>query len=664
MTFLFPLIGLIVGIICGNLMINLSWGIIPVAVAVCVNLWLLKKGSNPLGALKYNHVHKIWILFLFIGVGFFVSYYHRPSDIPDSLLENIAGGKGEVKEIRSFANGDRITLNLNSVADNKGNVTECRNIKILLYTNGLSSKIGDIIIFKGKLTPIADNPNYPESGYASRLKREGILYKASAFADNIRITGYNNSLMAKSAGWRDRIEIALEKSSLNRGAIDYLIAFMLGDKSFLNDDIKESFSNNGVAHILALSGMHVAIIMGILMCICFPLAFMGLDKPRYWIALTGIWIYAFLSGLAPSTFRAAIMLTFIILALTFQRRRNVANALVASSIVIIALDPAAIYDPGLQLSLLSVACILMFPTQLNPVNRNLRPKLYVITSSVLVSLVAAMGTWVLVSYYFKRIPLMFLPANLLILPFLPIYMTIALLYIGFLMFGIDMHVLATFLNFGYNAIMYLLDAISTLGQFTIDFRATLPMVILWILGLLVLGYAINRKKKVVTVTLGILFLFLSILAGPFLASSSNDCMIFQKNYKEISMIFYKNGESQKEIFPKNTVSCLSKGSSDIFTIDCKNFIDSLPRLITKSEPVLNSINKSFKAKKRKRYLLISEGVGEISLKNIPGINYFDKVILHSSLRKKREKQLIEEARNLGLTSIHSLRLDGPLEVEL
>ncbi len=664
MTFLFPLLGIIVGIICGNLMVNLLWGIIPVAVTVCINLWLLKKAKSPLGALKYNHFHKIWILFLFIAAGFIISYYHRTSEIPESELEHIIGGKGEVKEITTYANGDRITLNLKSVADNKGNVSECRNLKILLNTNGFSTKIGDLIVFKGKLIPIVDNPNIPKSGNASRLKREGILYKTTAYSDNIRIVGFHNSIPAKSAVCRDKIEIALEKSSLNRGTIDFLVAFMLGDKSFLSEGIKESFNNNGVAHILALSGMHVAIIMGILMCICFPLALVGFYKSRYWIALVGIWIYAFLSGLAPSTFRAAIMLTFIILALTFQRRRNAGNALLASTIVIIALDPSAIFDPGLQLSFLSTACILMFATQLNPVNKFSRPKLYILSSSILVSLVATMGTWVLVSYYFKRVPLMFLPANLLILPLLPLYMTLALIYIGLLLIGVDLQLLASILNAGYNFMISLLDTISTLGLFTIDFRATLPMVIFWIIGILVLGYAINKRKKVATFTMGILFLFLSFLAGPMLASSSSDCMIFQKNYKEISMIIYKNGVLQKEIFPKNAVGFFSKESSDIYTIDCRNFLDSFPKLISKGEPVFNSLQRSYKAKKRKRYLLISEGVGSISLQNIPHIKYFDKVILHSSLRKKHEKQLIEEAVNMGLSSIHSLRLDGPLEVEL
>ena len=88
-------------------------------------------------------------------------------------------------------------------------------------------------------------------------------------------------------------------------------------------------------------------------------------------------------------------------------KRNAGNALLAACLVILLMDPSAVYDVGLQLSFLSVASILLFVSQLNPINRHLHPRLHLITSSILVSLVATLSTWVLVSYYFKRIPILF-----------------------------------------------------------------------------------------------------------------------------------------------------------------------------------------------------------------------------------------------------------------
>ncbi|MDE5674554.1 MAG: hypothetical protein K2I44_04305, partial [Muribaculaceae bacterium] len=117
-------------------------------------------------------------------------------------------------------------------------------------------------------------------------------------------------------------------------------------------------------------------------------------------------------------------------------------------------------------------------------------------------------------------------------------------------------------------------------------------------------------------------------------------------------------------FPRNMVSRVKRKQSEIISIDCKGFADSIPAWLRSGEELYSSFNKAYKSKKRKRYLLLSSGLGDIPLKDIPGLEQFDRIILHSSIRKKKEKALLEEARKLGLSNMHSLRLDGPLEVDL
>lgn len=664
MTFILPLSALVAGILLGDHLNGPVWGLIPVVLAVCLYLFLLFKSKTPLRALRLNPVHHVWVFFLFLGIGVFTSVYHKPYEFSQDELNSVIGAEGEVMDIQSFAGGDLLEVKLLNIVDKSGKISGCGNSKILLSTDGISTKKGDIIMYKGKLSPIVDDPNYRSVGYTDRMRRNGFLYRSTANADNIKIKGFNNSLFSRSSLWRDKIEICLEKSSLDRNTVDFLIAFLLGDKSFISAETKNSFSNAGVAHVLALSGMHVAIVMGIFMMLLFPLALAGLNRPRYWIAVVGIWIFAFLTGFAPSTFRACIMATFVVISLSFQRRRNAGNALLASCFVILLLTPSAIYDVGLQLSFLSVASILMFAAQLNPVNRHLHPRLHFVTSSVLVSLVATMGTWVLVSYYFKRIPLLFLPANLIILPFLPLYMFVAIIYTGLLMFGIDLSVFAYILDKGYSFFIYIIDSIASIGNYTLDFKATLPIVVLWIIGILVLGYAINKRQKMAVFIIASIFLIGSVIAAPFLAASPADSMIFQRKYRDISMVFYEKNEESHTVFPRNMVSRIIRNQSEIISVDCKGFADSIPVWLKSGEQLYSKYDKVYKSKKKKRYLLLSSGFGDLSLKDIPGLDKFDKVILHSSIRKKKEKALIEEAKNMGLSTIHSLRLDGPLEEEL
>ncbi|MDE6095738.1 MAG: ComEC family competence protein [Muribaculaceae bacterium] len=664
MPFLIPLSALIAGILLEDYLEGPVWGFIPVAFALGLYLFILLRSKTPLNAFKLNPFHKIWVFLLFSGIGYFAAFYHKPDVLDQTELNSVVGAEGEVIESKAYARGDVLKVQLYNLIFKSGETRECKNLKILLSTDGFSTKRGDIIIFKGILSPISDDPNYHSDGYADRMNRKGYIYRAKAASDDISLKGYNNSIYARSESWRDKIGIALEKSSLARQTSDFIAALLLADRSSLRQDVKDSFSNAGVAHMLALSGMHVAIIMGIIMGIFFPLAMAGWNIPRYWISVAGIWGFAFLTGLSPSTFRACVMATFVVISITFQRRRNAGNALLASSFIIILLDPSAIYDVGLQLSFLSVACILLFASQLNPVNRHSHPKMHAIVSAILVSLVATMGTWVLVSFYFKRIPLLFLPANLILLPLLPLYMSVSILYTGFLMFGTDIRLLSYILDKGYEIFISVIDKIISFGNYTLEFQTTLPVIILWIIGILILGYAINKRKKIAVTVTASLFLIGSVITAPILSSSPADSMIFQKKYDEISMVFYENNNQDKTTFPRNVVSRISRKHSDIISVDCKGFADSLPNWIRSGEELYTTLNKSYKSQKRKKYLLLSSGLGDVSLKDIPGLEKFDRIILHSSIRKKREKALLDEAKKLGLSNMHSLRIDGPLEVEL
>ena len=664
MSFLIPLSALILGILLGSYLDGPIWGFIPVILAVCFYLFMLRKIRIPFYSVRFNSLHSIWIFLLFMGIGLFTAWYHSPMTIDASLLNKIKGGEGEVCDVKSLASGDKLEVEISRLIDETGKIIDCNNLKVIINTDGFSTKKGDIILFKGGLRPIADNPNYRSNGYADRMNRSGYLYQFDVESDHIKIKKFSNSILARSSLWRDRIEIALEKSSLDRETTDFLVAFLLGDKSFISSDLRDSFSNTGVAHILALSGMHVAIVMGIFMALLFPLSFIGWYKIKYIIAIGCIWGFAFLTGLSPSTVRACVMASFVVVSLLTQRRRNSGNALLAASFIIILLDPSAIYDVGLQLSFLCVACILMFASQFNSVNRHLHPKLHMFVSGVLVSLVATIGTWVLVSYYFKRIPLLFLPTNLIILPLLPLYMSVAMIYVGLLLFNIDIHLLAMILDGGYSLFISVINFVESFGSHTLEFQATFPVVLLWIVGILILGYAISKKKRFAAILISCVILGGSVVAAPFLTTTAPDSIIFQKNFRDISMALYDGDNERLSQFPRNAVSHLTHKGAEIFSIDCTGFRDSIPLWLSKGEETIYKYSRENKRKKLKRYLLLGSGIGDISLSDIPEIEKFEKIILHSSIKKNSEKKLIEESKRLKLKNLHSLRLDGPLEVEM
>lgn len=524
--------------------------------------------SSPIKAIRYNKLHYIWIAFLFGAIGFLSASYQRPDWISEEFMKTLRAGEGTVTDVRSYASGDQLKVELHQTVDVYGNKQKYDNLNVIIKTDGFSTKKGDIIYVKGEFIPLSDNPNYPSSGYSERMKKEGYSCRIIATSDSISIKGFHKSIFTSASLWKDRVAACLEKSSLERETSDFITAILLGDRIFISDDTKQSFSNAGLAHILALSGMHIAILMGILMTLTFPLAICGIRLGRYWIAIAGIWIFAFFSGLAPATIRACIMATFVVISLTFQRRKNAGNALLASALVILIISPDSIHDVGFQLSFLCVACILMFATQLNPVDHHNHPRLHAIVSSILVSLSATIGTWVVISYYFKKIPLLFLPANLILLPLLPPFMFLALVYTIFLTCGIDLTIISELLNWTYDLIINFTEYISSIGECTLEYKATFPTVLIWIIGILMLGYAISRKKKFSTVAMALVILVISVAAGPSLANEEGNGIIFQSRYRDMSVAFYEDGQLTESVFPRNTISRLLRQDIEIYSIDC------------------------------------------------------------------------------------------------
>lgn len=652
LPFLIPLAALVTGIVTGSSLEGPAWGLIPVAAGLMYYLILLRKSAIPAKALKLNSRHAVWIFLLFAGIGMFDAWWHRPETLSPIELSRYVAAEGEVRETISRANGDRLVVDISHLSDSAGNLRGCDNLRIVLQTDGVTLDVGDIILFPARLQEVKDNPNFRPSGYADRMKRQGINYRAYTEGATVSKISHHTSLTSASAEWRDRIAATIENSALERPTVNFLVALLLGDRSLLSDDVRETFSNAGVAHVLALSGLHVAIVMGIILFLLFPMKLLGMHRLRFWIALIVLWGYAYLSGLAPSTVRACVMTSFVILAMSLQRRNASGNALLASAFAILLFDPAALFDAGMQLSFICVAGILTFAGQLNNVNRHFHPWLHSIVSAILVSLVATGCSWVLVSYYFSKIPLLFLPVNLVLLPLLPAYVGTALLYLAFLIAGIDLHPVASVLDRGYSFFTVVAERLSAFGESAISCQVQLPVVILWLLGVLLIGFAMKRGKKKVALSVGAVMLAGSLLMIPLLRNSVPDGFIIQKNSSDISLALYDHESENVARLPRNAVSRIVHKGCEIISIDCLANLDSLSNIIMS------------KKRMKRRYMILGSGFSPDSLSRLPALDRFDRIVVHPSVRRKIEADLMEKASAYGLEKLHSLREDGPFKVDI
>ena len=207
---------------------------------------------------------------------------------------------------------------------------------------------GDFFELKGDLSSLSDYKDYDylknknEHDYPIICvidEKDEIANKESEFRISLMLSGLNAKLSSTL------------KALLGKDAGSFASALLLGNRELLSDNALRDFKRAGIYHMLALSGMHVAILIGI-----FDWLLKKLFIPRGIrlgvLAFLSLF-YVALTGFALSACRSMLMLGLLYLSLTLGRRRDALTSLFFAVSVIVLITPSAILDIGLQLSFLS-----------------------------------------------------------------------------------------------------------------------------------------------------------------------------------------------------------------------------------------------------------------------------------------------------------------------
>jgi competence protein ComEC len=194
-------------------------------------------------------------------------------------------------------------------------------------------------------------------------------------------------------------------------------AFVIGVTDGIDDDLRQAYAAGGAMHALAVSGMHVSILYGVLLLILKPLE----RRPGgpWTIAITCLvvlWMFAFVTGLPPSVLRAVAMFSFVAIAKPLGRTTSILNTLAASAFFLLVYDPYLILAAGFQLSYLAVLGIVILYRPIYNLWELRWPWsdwLWQITS---VSIAAQLATLPVTLYYFHQFPVYFLLANIFVIP--------------------------------------------------------------------------------------------------------------------------------------------------------------------------------------------------------------------------------------------------------
>lgn len=302
--------------------------------------------------------------------------------------------------------------------------------------------------------------------------------------------------------YRDSLLVSLCSAPLTDEAYSLVSAMALGEKSVLGKDMKDAFRNTGTSHLLALSGLHMGIIMGMLLFLFKP--FFRRGSLGYSLLavllLLPIWIYVFMVGAPISVVRSAIMISICIIVSAFGRRNVGINTLATAAVVILCISPESLFEISFQLSFLSVLGIMVVCPVFNDYsNRKIHYRvLRFCLQACVVSLSAQIATLPLVLYYFGNVSPYSVLTNLVAIPLASVFLWCVMVAIIMSCFSVSIAVPALVINFLVVVLLGFLRQVESLPYATIsdmDFSMIQTLLLYAVIAVAGLWWKNNNAKR-------------------------------------------------------------------------------------------------------------------------------------------------------------------------
>ncbi len=381
------------------------------------------------------------------------------TEAKDTKTKNNAKTKAKAK---TGAENIETSMPSKASADRKSDTKRkiyAEKFRTVLYDNGIYTyRPGDIVSATGILRDARAKDIVPDAAdYNRYLYLQGVnsvlwltkeeMYPISKASENTL-----SNILDKA---RAATTNAIIDSGVGSDASAFLTAVIVGDDSYLQPDTDEAFRTSGLAHLLALSGLHIGIIiMFITVCLSWMRPSRYGYRIFYILIIAASFAYAAFAGMTPSVVRAACMVAVLCVSAIFQRRANVYNSLCVAIFLWLVINPLWLFAPGFQMS---VCAVLGITIALRAVNayRIRRTWVKKALRIVIVPMAAMAATAIPAMAYFHTFPLYFLPANIL-----------ASIAIAPMMFCGVLLAIATMTGIGHGALAYACDRLYAFIEFS------------------------------------------------------------------------------------------------------------------------------------------------------------------------------------------------------
>jgi len=328
----------------------------------------------------------------------------------------------------------KLILKVTRLETEKESLSVFGQIRVTVYGTPPAFERGDALTFKGRIRAIRNFNNPGAFDYKTYLALKKIWGSAYTTADRLQVVRST----AKVGFFREIDRIRSRIANLIDGIETRLVstdgkavlkALIVGDRSGITPEWRMAFNRAGVGHLLAISGLHVGIIAATAFWLLrWLLSHWQAVLWRAWVnkgaaglTLIPVVAYGLLAGLSPSTQRALIMVSVFLVAFLIEQEQDLFNTLAVAALIILIINPPALFSVSFQLSFAAVAAILVGLSFLKQGGRKpdmsfWRRIVRGLLSMGMVSLFAMLGTLPLVMHYFNLVSLVGWGANVLVVP--------------------------------------------------------------------------------------------------------------------------------------------------------------------------------------------------------------------------------------------------------
>jgi competence protein ComEC len=302
--------------------------------------------------------------------------------------------------------------------------TQKVNGKLLIYfskeDNIVPPKYGDKILIAGGLQQIKNAGNPGGFNYSRYMIFQQTLHQVYLKKDKfILLNEHNENKLYSFIFWaRTAVINTLQKYIVGNKKVSGIAeALLIGYKEDLDKDVVQAYSNTGVVHIIAISGMHLGLIYVGLVWLFSRLPFIKRSAISRVILILGcLWLFSLITGASASVLRSAVMFTCIIIGKEFFKQASIYNSLASSAFLLLCYDPFLLWDVGFQLSYFAVVGIVWLQKPIQDLFYSKNKAVQYLWEMCSITLAAQILTLPICIYYFHQIPTTFLFTNLICVP--------------------------------------------------------------------------------------------------------------------------------------------------------------------------------------------------------------------------------------------------------